>query len=236
MKRLIQSFLARRGYRIVARARDPQSAMDVVFAHPVDAVIDVGANRGDTCLEWLKRFPRAKVHAFEPLPDMAQLVRTRTAPWAERMRIFQIAASDAKGEATFVVHTDHPSSSSLRAPTDTAAELMPFTAVTSEIAVAVDTLDNVLGTDGPAFSEALLKLDVQGHELTVLQGARAILPSVRYVLTEVNLRPLYEGQPTFGQLNAFLSEQGFDFIGVTEQFHLESGSPIFLDALFERIR
>lgn len=234
MKRFIQSVLKRVGYRLVPHARDPEAAMDLVFAHPVDLVIDVGANTGNTCEQWLTRFPNATVYAFEPLPDLVRTIRARTIRDKDRITVFQVAASDTVGQTHFSVHTDHPSSSSLRAATDTAQRLMPFTGKTENVTVATDTLDNVIASTGAQFSEALLKLDVQGHELSVLEGARATLPSVRFVLTEINLQPLYEGQPTLLQITAFLADFGFRFIGVAEQFHLDSGRPIFLDALFER--
>lgn len=232
MKRLIQAVLKSLGYRLVHSARDPETAMDVVFSHSIDAVIDVGANIGNTSVKWLKQFPTASVYAFEPLPDLVETLRARTAANSGRIKIFQIAVSDSPGQVQFNVHSDHPSSSSLRPATEESAKVLPFTGKTHEITVKSDTLDAVLA--GESFSEALLKLDVQGHELSVLNGALTILPSVRFIQVEINLQPLYDGQPSLTEINNLLADQGFHFIGVTEQFHLPNGRPVFLDALFER--
>jgi FkbM family methyltransferase len=233
MKRLVQKTLKSLGYRLVARARDPETAMDVIFDSPIDAVIDVGANRGETCIQWLKQFPTATLYAFEPLPDLAELVRARTSNDAARVKVFQIAASDTSGEVYFNVHTDHPSSSSLRAATKESAQVLPFTGKTHQITVKADTLDGALA--GEPFSNALMKLDVQGHELSVLNGARKILPLVRFIKVEINLQPLYESQPSLGDITKLLMSSGFKFFGVAEQFHLQNGRPVFLDALFERL-
>ena len=55
----------------------------------------------------------------------------------------------------------------------------------------------------------LIKLDVQGYELRVLEGAEALLPSVRAVLTEVSFRSYYDGQVLFPELLHFLENRGF---------------------------
>ncbi|MDP1875923.1 FkbM family methyltransferase [Phenylobacterium sp.] len=232
MKRLITTTLKSFGYRLVPRVRDPETAREIVFTYPVDAVIDVGANRGSTCIEWLKRFPTAHVYAFEPLPDYAEIIRTRTAHFGSRITVYQLAASDQRGQVQFNVHTDHPSSSSLQATTAACKTLLPFTSESSQITVCTDTLDTVLS--GKLFAAAFLKLDVQGHELSVLAGARSILGFVRFIQIEINLQHLYENQPGFVEISEFLNKSGFHFVGVTEQFHLKNGRPVFLDALFER--
>jgi FkbM family methyltransferase len=56
----------------------------------------------------------------------------------------------------------------------------------------------------------LLKLDVQGAELAVLQGAEQALRSeIVGVEAEVSFSPVYEGQPLFRDVDAFLARQGF---------------------------
>jgi FkbM family methyltransferase len=55
----------------------------------------------------------------------------------------------------------------------------------------------------------LLKIDVQGAELMVLQNGRERLREAVAVHTEVSFVPLYLGQPTFGDVDAELRSQGF---------------------------
>ena len=54
-----------------------------------------------------------------------------------------------------------------------------------------------------------LKLDTQGSELMVLQGAEASLRSTRALEVEVEFNPIYVGQPLFGDVDAFLRARGF---------------------------
>jgi len=55
----------------------------------------------------------------------------------------------------------------------------------------------------------LLKIDVKGAELMVLQNGRERLREAVAVHTEVSFVPLYLGQPTFGDVDIELRSQGF---------------------------
>lgn len=237
IRKLLQNAAALAGYRIVARHRDPQTALNAIVSDGLDTVVDVGANTGQTCIEWLRASERTKVYAFEPMPATLERLRRNTEAWSDRIKVYGVAASDHSGTQVFEVHADHTSSSSLNKRTSESARLLPFTNRVEYIEVSVDRLDAVLEAELSAgLGKTLLKLDVQGHELSVMVGAKALLAATHYVLVEVNLLPLYEGQPTFTDLASHLAQAGFRFLGVSEQFHLENGRPVFLDAIFERCR
>ena len=64
----------------------------------------------------------------------------------------------------------------------------------------------------------LLKLDVQGAELDVLQGAERLLGDVLVIHAEVEFFPLYRQQPLFDELFSFLRSHSFELFDFT---HLE---------------
>jgi FkbM family methyltransferase len=72
-------------------------------------------------------------------------------------------------------------------------------------------LDDLAETSGADF----LKLDVQGGEMLVLQGAVKRLRDVLIVHTEVEFLPLYQGQPLFADIDSFLRSRGFAFHTMT---------------------
>lgn len=54
-----------------------------------------------------------------------------------------------------------------------------------------------------------LKIDIQGGELSVFKNAKRLLTQVVCIQTEVSFIPLYQGQPTIGDVDSELRSQGF---------------------------
>jgi len=66
-----------------------------------------------------------------------------------------------------------------------------------------------LGDLQEAFNIDMIKIDVQGAELSVFEGVDAKLSEVLVIWTEVEFIPLYENQPLFRDIDSFLSSKGF---------------------------
>lgn len=55
----------------------------------------------------------------------------------------------------------------------------------------------------------LIKADVQGYEIDVLQGATSCLDRTEIILLELSFRRLYEGSPLAHDVIGWLGERGF---------------------------
>jgi FkbM family methyltransferase len=78
--------------------------------------------------------------------------------------------------------------------------------------VEVYSLDSIYQRDQLPVPE-LVKLDVQGFELSVLQGGVELIRRVKYLVVELSFRPFYKGQPSAWQLLKFLDENNFVMVG-----------------------
>ncbi len=96
----------------------------------------------------------------------------------------------------------------------------------------VRRLDGYLSDLGD-FSKGLLKLDVQGFELKVLEGATETLTRCAYVYAECSARELYEGQALYGEVAGFLAEHGFREISRHNEMLID-GDLVQADFLFGR--
>jgi FkbM family methyltransferase len=76
--------------------------------------------------------------------------------------------------------------------------------------VPVDCLDALAEADG--IRPDVLKVDTQGSELLVLQGAEQSLASVLVAEVEVSFFRRYVGQPVFAEIEAWMTERGFELI------------------------
>lgn len=171
-------------------------------------VFDVGAYRGDFAAEVLVVWPAAQLVCFEPLPGRAEALRTRFAGAAVQVH-----------DAVLGARSGTPVELSLA---ETASSVLAEHATQDFARVARETTaldDLVAGGRIPARCE-LLKLDVQGYELAVLEGAQGLLARTEVVLLELNLLDLHVGVPLLHEVLAWLAARGFvawDLAGLTRR-------------------
>ena len=200
----------------------------IPFGKGFATVLDVGASRGQFALFAARRFPGAKIHCFEPLPEPAADLRR---VMGDRVELHRTAVGSSTGAAAINISARDDSSSLLPIGSRQEREF-PGTGTESTIEVPLTTLDQAIA--GSPERPCLLKIDVQGLELEVLKGAERTLGSVDVALVECSFVELYEGQALADEVVAFLLERGLRLTGVHEVVHSAGGSAIQADFLFER--
>ena len=140
---------------------------------PDSVCIDVGCHKGlilDACI---RRAPRGTFHGFEPIPYLAGLLRRKYAR-NSRVKIHELALSDAAGHATFHINKASMGRSGLKFRSEDGEAA----AERQACPVTLARLDDVL----PNIRVDFIKIDVEGAELGVLQGASHILARSRPVV------------------------------------------------------
>lgn len=207
MKSTIQRFLRRFGWEI-RRYDLAEMARLVGFLHQhrIDCVLDVGANVGQFATELRSTGYTGRIISFEPQGDAhAQLVAAaRVDPlWDVAPRA---AVGSAPGEIEMNISENSVSSSALPILAAHTASAPQSRYVRSE-RVPVIRLDDCILVDRT--QRLFLKVDTQGFEQHVLDGAHGILEVARGVQLETSLAPLYEGQADFHALIGQLRTMGF---------------------------
>lgn len=202
----------------------------------VDLVFDVGANVGQYGLELRSGGYRGRIVSFEPLSQAhPTLVRNARgdASWTVAPRM---AIGDTDGEIRINVSANSVSSSVLgfEAVQRTVA---PQAAYSSEETVPIRRLDSVAGEYLAGSKRAFLKLDVQGFEDKVLDGAPELLRSLVGIQCELSLEPIYQGQVLWLPMIERLQSAGFAVHQLVPVFgDPESGRLLQLDAVMFRGR
>ena len=81
----------------------------------------------------------------------------------------------------------------------------------------------------------LLKIDTQGTERRVLDGARGVLPRIAAVQMELSVVPVYDGEPSYLDSIRHMAELGFvPALFITGYFNRRTARLIGMDGVFVR--
>jgi FkbM family methyltransferase len=180
---------------------DSLELLELCKPFAIRTIYDIGANVGTWSLLARAVIPEAEVHAFEPL-EVCRADFLRNTEAVGGVRLHQVALASCDGSATMHVGV----------VADVSSLLPPTQRVSggkqTKCILQTRSLDSYIAEHGLPNAD-LLKLDVQGYELEVLEGARGMMRNVRAIISEVSLVPLYHGQCLFGDVVAFLAKEGF---------------------------
>jgi len=123
-------------------------------------------------------------------------------------------------------------SSSVLKPTSLQVETFRHTNAVSAIEVDVYPLDSKVSVEEVS-KPVLLKIDVQGFELEVLNGATRLLASGIDVLVELSFVELYEGQALASDVVSALVKREYLLRGIYSITKAPNGTPLQADFLFE---
>lgn len=200
----------------------------------IDLIFDVGANTGQTGESFFEAGFAGRMVSFEPLAAAhAELVRKAALYplWTAHPRA---ALGTAPGEVTIHVAANSVSSSVLPMLQSHVAAAAGSQTVGSEVAPVV-RLDDVAAGYFRGSNAAMLKVDTQGFEWDVLDGATETLGKVAAVQLELSLVPLYGGQRLWRDYVDRMERLGFQFYFAYPAFTDENtGQTLQWDATFVR--
>ncbi|MFC0003436.1 non-ribosomal peptide synthetase [Micromonospora siamensis] len=223
---------------------------DGIVLRPGATVLDVGANIGMFSLFVHAACPDATIHAFEPVPSVAGLLRRNVAAFGVPATVHPFGLSRADGEVSFTYYPGYSMMSGHAAYADPDAEVAVIKRFLAnerdagagerdvlldrvdellverfagrELTVPVRPLSDVLDELAPERID-LLKIDVQRAEADVLAGlADRHWPLVAQVAMEVHDAPGTDTAGRLAELVALFEARGFDV--VTRQDDLLAGT------------
>jgi FkbM family methyltransferase len=168
--------------------------------------------------------------AFEPDADAAAELRNAPQAGWKRLAVENAAVGGHNGTAQLNLYA-HGVNHSLLKASDAFRERYRVKSLEDRgsIEIAVRTLDDVLfgSRAGEPHWGEFLKLDVQGAELDILQGARRTLDERTVaIVSEVSFTELYRDQPRFSDIERYLASCGFTFYGFK---YVQGWSQKFID-------
>jgi FkbM family methyltransferase len=237
VKHFVRNTIQRAGWDLTRFDPQLSAASQIVrqlFLHRIDVVFDVGANTGQFAQQLREAGFPGRIVSFEP----STAAHSRLSKRARRDANWTIASRMALG--------DHDGTITLNlAGNSVSSSLLPMlpsheNAAPESLYIGSETVDlrtlDTISTEFARDTELIfLKLDVQGFESRVLQGAEQFLSRTAGLQLELSLVPLYEGERLFHPTLQDLEERGYDLWSMVPGFRdPHTGRLLQLDAILFR--
>lgn len=188
-------------------------------------ILEIGANIGQTTIEFLKAMPQAKIYSFEPDPRaITQFKRNINNP---NVCLVESAIGAVNGKTQFYQSNgdgnfkDWNQSGSIRRP-KTHIQEWPWVKFDSVIEVPILRLDDWMMLQGLSAID-FIWADTQGAEIDLIKGSSNTLRNTRFFYTEYSDAEWYEGQVSLKEIDGLLED--FDLVRVFK-----------MDALFKNTK
>jgi FkbM family methyltransferase len=197
----------------------------------IDVVLDVGANAGQYGTLLRREGYAGRLVSLEPLGEAYATLREHAladGAWTT----LQVAASDRDGEVVLQVTEDSRSASVLRRNERFGAT--PGWAPRGEERAPARRLDGLAPELLRPGERPYLKIDVQGYERQVVEGAGEALARFEGLELELSVLALYEGQTSLPEMLPLLAERGFRALSLEPILLDDDGLLVELDGIFVR--
>jgi FkbM family methyltransferase len=204
IKNTIKSLLSKADLKIIRDSQtDPIIYTQNFIFNEKPIIFDIGANKGKTINKFLHVFPNATVHAFEPIPELYKSLNNSFN--SANVIVNNCALSENIESSNLHKTSNLDSSSLLRISQDAEKHWGKDILQQSEtIKIQTDTVDSYCSSHRIEQID-IMKLDIQGCELSALKGSREMLSNkaVGLILLETTFTPTYSGQCSFGEILDF---------------------------------
>ncbi len=231
LRSLVLRLLHSRGYNLRLSGEPPRGFANF-FSYAKKnglsptTVVDIGVGPGTP---WLyDAFPDRKFVLVEALdvfePHLKRIAERFDAEY------HLVGVGEREETRTLLVSAQVPTSSSLLS---VHADRKKYTSAVPperlEKVIPIRPLDNIINHNQPY----LLKIDVEGAELSVLRGAEKTLRQTQMVIAELSIMRRYEGEGSFAQVVSFMQANGFHLYDIPQLDQLGPDGPLaYIDAVF----
>ena len=205
------------GYRVVNlhdlyKVWEQEHLKKLLSHYAVDCVFDVGANDGQYA-EMLRSKVnfKGKIISFEPMPESAALLRSKTGGHSD-WSIEELALAAADGEQDFNV-MKNTQFSSLSAPRhDEVKSFSGQNKVSQTITVKTETLatayERLIALH--KFERPFLKLDTQGYDCEIVRAGKSVMKKFVGLQSELAVKKIYQHSIDFRAALAIYEDCGFE--------------------------
>ncbi|WP_426993720.1 FkbM family methyltransferase [Methylomonas sp. CM2] len=188
-----------------------------LFHFNIDTVFDVGANIGQFARSLRQAGYKGRIISFEPLSEAHEKLREYAKDDSDWLIHPRAALGDNNGEFNINIAGNSVSSSLLEMTALHLNSAQDSGYIGTE-KCTIQTLDSIASQYITSNNNIFLKIDTQGMEWEVLNGAVNTLPFIQGVMLEVSFFELYSGQKLWKEMIEHLEIEGFSIWSIDQEF------------------
>lgn len=201
----------------------------------VNQILDVGANTGQFSLNIFKVGYTGKIISYEPLESAHKQLLKNSESFNNWVIHPRCAIGDYDGSIV-INESKNSVSSSILTVLDTHIKAAPNSKFIGEATISINKLNTAADSYVDDSKITFLKMDVQGYEWNILNGANKILPRIKGILCEISLIPLYKDQRLWLDVIKRIEYEGFELWNIQPGFtDVEKGRTLQVDATFFKL-
>jgi len=201
----------------------------------VNCVLDVGAHWGEYATSLRRLGFDGRTVSFEPVAQSYE--RLAVVARSDDHWLVRNVALGSLNERRMINVPEGTVFASFFEPNKFGLERFPKSSVGHMEEVEVRTLDSMVDSclEGLSQPKVYLKLDTQGWDLEVLNGSRTALQYVVGLQSELSVKPIYVGMPSYLQVLDAIQGLGFGLTGIYPISRDRNSQIIEFDAVFIRV-
>jgi FkbM family methyltransferase len=234
MKELIKKTLKKAGFQI---KRFPDGdylrRIKIINDNHINLVLDVGANNGGYALSMREFGYTKKIISFEPLKSAfseLKISAQKDKNWI--LNNYALGNEDTKSVINI---SGNSFSSSILNMLPQHLNSAPESRFISQEEIEIKKLDTIFSSMCSPTDNVMLKIDTQGYEKNVIDGAIESLPKIKIIQLEMSIVQLYESELMMTEMINYLDAKGYQLFSLENGFgDSESGQLLQVDGIFVR--
>lgn len=234
MKDIVKKILRKSGYQIKRYPDcnyDMERRMKLIRHFNIDTLFDIGANAGQYALRIREYGYTKRIISFEPLKrvyEKLEGVAQKDNNWI--VNNYAIGNVDINSVINIAGNSD---SSSILNMLPKHVESAPESVYIGQEEIEIKKIDTIFNSFCSDDDNVMIKIDTQGYEKNVIDGAVLSLGRIKIIQLEMSLVPLYENETLFVEMIGYLERFGFILFSLENGFSNPStGQLLQVDGIF----
>jgi FkbM family methyltransferase len=206
----------------------------LITSNFIDLILDVGANIGQYGLEIRELGYNGEINSFEPLNEAFNKLKVNIRG-DKKWKIFNYALGEQNG-FDFINISKNSASSSIKSILPRHLNNAPESEIIGKESIEIKKLDSFFFDYYKDYKNVMLKIDTQGYEKSVLNGAEESLRMIRLIQIELSLVELYNDEVLFIDMLAYLKSKGFSLYSIEDGFYEKhTGQQLQVDVVLKNL-